>query len=265
MNAKTIFSILPIKLQQTLFYRFLNNRQALYSELFKCANLKFAPGFHMKNLMIGDLISGSIAFTGLYELVLSQEIKRLSKKGGVFVDVGANLGYFSLLWLNGNKENRVIAFEASPKNHSMIKENIEENNVESRFYLFKKAASDKNGKVFFDLGPQEQFGWGGITNDGILDSRTIEIDTVRLDDALTDENYIDVMKIDVEGADFLVIKGCEELLKQKKIGCIYFEENIVRMEKLGIKLGQAREFLEAVGYSCAPLRKNPNEFIAIKN
>ena len=268
MYLRTILSILPRRLQLWFFYRFFSHRQTQYPELFKCADLKFAPGFYMKNLMIGDMISALIAFTGFYELDLSRTIQRLSKKGGVFVDVGANLGYFSLLWLNGNKENRVVAFEASPRNQVFIKENVEANNAEPRFYLFKKAAGDRNGKVIFDSGPQDQTSWGGIRNDGISGSGTMEIDMVRLDDTLKDEKYIEVMKIDVEGADFLVIKGCEQLLKQKKIGRIYFEENTTRMKMLGIKPGRSREFLEALGYSCAPfvrLGKTVDEFVASKN
>ena len=263
MNPRTILSVFPARIQQAFFYRFFNNRQAAYPELFKYASLKFAPGFQMKNLIVGDSISGPIAFTGCYELGLSREIQGLSRKGGVFVDVGANLGYYSLLWLNGNKENKVIAFEASQRNESSIKENIDANNLNGKIRLFLKAAGDKNGKVFFDAGPQNQTGWGGLKNNA--DSRTVEIDMVRLDDILKNESYIDVIKIDVEGADFLVIKGCEQLLRQKKIGRIYFEENAERTKEFGIELGQSKKFLENLNYLCEPFQGSQEEFVAIKD
>jgi hypothetical protein len=49
-------------------------------------------------LLRGDSISESIAFTGLRELALTRNLAALAKKGGQFVEVGANMGYFSLLW-----------------------------------------------------------------------------------------------------------------------------------------------------------------------
>lgn len=67
---------------------------------------------------------GCIAFLGFYELPLTRRIVKLAQKGGLLVDVGANYGYFSLLWGSQKKGNRTIAFEASPRNHEAIEANV---------------------------------------------------------------------------------------------------------------------------------------------
>lgn len=78
-----------------------------------------APSIAMHDLIVGDVISGQIALTGFYEYELSKKIVNLGKtsdRGGLLVDVGANLGYFSLLWLGADERNEAIAIEASPRN-----------------------------------------------------------------------------------------------------------------------------------------------------
>ena len=85
----------------------------------------------MHSLLSGDVISGNIAFNGFYELELSQRIVHLARQGTVFVDVGANMGYFSLLWAGINPSGRVIAFEAAPRNI----EGTSNNSVFSDFHI----------------------------------------------------------------------------------------------------------------------------------
>ncbi len=125
-------------------------------------------------LVPGDHISNSIAFLGYYELELSRKIISLAKEGGLLVDVGANLGYFSLLWAAGNPKNRCIAFEASPRNVSIIERNIKRNHFENQITLIPKAASKDSGWMPFDLGPEEQTGWGVCPKSRVHDQLTLK-------------------------------------------------------------------------------------------
>ena len=59
-------------------------------------------------LVPGDWISDCIAFTGVYEPELSRGIAAKARRGGTFIDIGANLGYFSLVWAAGNTGNQTI-------------------------------------------------------------------------------------------------------------------------------------------------------------
>ncbi len=212
----------------------------------------------MHDLLPGDVISGNIAFTGFYEFVLTKEIASLARVGGLFVDVGANMGYFSLLWAGLNTSNRVIAFEAAPRNIALLQKNIAENNL-AKIELIPKAAGNRTGEISFDTGPDEQTGWGGIS--AHASSSSITVPLVRLDTELEDR-VIDVLKIDVEGADTWVLQGCENLLKKKMIRRIYFEQNKLRMAELGIERDEAQKFLSEMGYTCVPFGRDDTEWVA---
>lgn len=238
-----------------LYLRRFNKWRSLY----EISQLMLCPSLSMYDLIPGDIISGNIAFNGFYELELSREIAKQARKGNLFVDVGANMGYFSLLWAGLNPRGRVIAFEAAPRNIKMATHNIVRNGLADRVKLVPKAAGHKTGTVHFNTGPMDQTGWGGISHDTSTD--TVEVPLVRLDEELPD-SMIDVLKIDVEGADTWVLYGCEQLLKKTKIRRIFFEQNDARMAELGIGENDARDFLASVGYACFPFGKGGDEWVA---
>ncbi len=245
--------------RESLYYSVYHTQHRDWLDLFKQAPLTLAPGLSMCDLLPNDVISGSIAFTGAYELALSKRVLQLARTGGLLVDVGANMGYFSLLWAGANRTNRVVAFEASPRNVAVFENNVRRNDLSERIKMVRKAAGDHPGHIPFDLGPPDQTGWGGFSPTAF--DRTIDVPVVRLDQELTDAQ-IDVLKIDVEGADTWVLRGCEALLETKRIGTIFFEQNRDKMNRLGIKEGEARTFLGDLGYSCTPLGAGDEEWIA---
>jgi FkbM family methyltransferase len=213
------------------------------------APLVLCRGISMTGLIPGDVISDSIATLGFFDWKKSLDICSEGRhNAGLLVDVGANIGYFSLLWLGLNKGNRVISVEASPRNISIIKENIKINNLDGRLNIFPVAASDHVGTVRFDVGPLEQTGWGGITTGSEMN--TIELEAVTLDKLLVNEEVIELLKIDVEGAELLVLKGAEGLLKMKRIKKIWFETNLERMQLLGIDCNAPIQYLNDHGYEC---------------
>ncbi len=77
----------------------------------------------------------------------------------------------------------------------------------------------------------------------------ITVPVVTLDDQLKDMPFIEVLKIDTEGADTWVLEGATSLLRQKRIRHVFFEENRQRMAQLDIKQGAAAEILRDTGYS----------------
>ena len=209
--------------------------------MFAHARLAFAPRFAMHDLRLGDAISGHIAYTGLYELTLSRTIVRLARSGGLFVDVGANMGYFSLLWAAARPENRVVAFEASPRVAPILAHNVAKNGLEGTIRIEARAASDQTGTVKFNLGPDDQTGWGGIADQGI------DVASARLDEVLAGQD-IAALKIDVEGAEALVLRGADRLLRDRLIHHIFFEQNDVRERKLGPAGESPRAYLARLGY-----------------
>jgi FkbM family methyltransferase len=259
MKKPLILQLAPPRLRQSITSRVYLRQYGKWRNLFKVAPLAFCPHISMYNLIPGDIISGNITFNGFHELELSREIASLSRDGCLFVDVGANMGYFSLLWSGLNSRGRAIAYEAAPRCIKLFEHNIVQNGLADRITLVPKAVGHKTGTAHFNTGPIDQTGWGGISND--ISADNVEVPLVRLDEELPD-TMIDVLKIDVEGADTWVLYGCEKLLKKRQIRKIFFEQNNIRMAELGIGANEARDFLSNVGYTCIPFGRDDVEWVA---
>lgn len=128
--------------------------------------------------------------------------------GDLCVDVGANIGAYSVLF--GSLGANVISFEPSSAYERLL-ENI---SLNDKMFItpIKKAAYNFTGKInFSELKHTELSHVGGINR----------IDCIKLDDLIDD--YIKYLKIDTEGSEFEVIIGAEKLIKQNMIGIIQFE------------------------------------------
>lgn len=102
-------------------------------------------------------------------------------------------------------------------------------------------------RVFqFDIRSDVQTGWGGLVSEQT--DTSVEVPVSRIDEIIDDD--IDILKIDIEGADTWALMGCEKLIKNKKIKRIYFEENLLQMKQLNIRPGEATSFLKENGYAC---------------
>ena len=254
MDRPLLLRFLPIRLRPSVYYRFYRHRHEHWRELFRGAPLLCAPKVRM-DLCCTDVSHGHIAFTGFYELDLTQAITRASREGGLLVDVGANYGYFSLLWAAGNPNNHVVAFEASPRNLPALKRNVEINGFDQQIEVRGVAVGRDAESLLFTPGPEDQTGWGGFAPDAGRDAVRVEV--VRLDEDLSCDRPVEFLKIDVEGADTWVLYGAERLLDRKRVRRIHFEQNKARMRALGIAEEEAASFLHRLGYRVKPLG-NPN-------
>ncbi len=192
----------------------------------------------------GDAISECIHQHSVWEEGLSLELLRIAADGGTLVDVGANIGYFAMLWAKAKPGNEVLAFEASPRIYPQLVSNITLNRLTQQVHCMGTALGETNQICTFVLGPEEQTGWGGLMDSP--NEAHCKVVCVRLDQVLDQD--IRLLKIDVEGADTLVLKGCDGLLRTKKIKEIFFEQNLPRMAAIGVEAGDAQRYLESMGY-----------------
>lgn len=258
MKRPLLLRVSPPELRAALYYRFYRSRRAEWRELFDDAPLELTPNFKLK-LSETDEAHGEIAFTGFYELGLSRQFVADARAGGLLVDVGANYGYFSLLWLGARPGNQVIAFEASPRNHAPLRTNFARNDCESRVQIHEVAVGKVPGSAQFSLGQEGQTGWGGIVSEGRSAEVTVQVNT--LDEMIGPRVTVDLLKIDVEGADSWVLQGATQLLIDKRVRQIYFEQNRTRMNVLGIGENEAVKFLESVGYKSSVLSGEGTEIV----
>lgn len=243
--TRKLLSLLPHRLSGSIYHRWLRKHQDSFPMMFAGAPLRAFPGVRM-HLKTTDVAHGEIAFLGMYEKDLTEKLVRLAgTEGGLLVDVGANYGYFSLLWCAAAPHNRAIAIEASGANAAMLRNNIEQNGFKDRITIFEIAATDQNGPVHFSPGPEQQTGWGGIVAEPSSDSAPVE--GRRLDELLG-KTRATAVKIDCEGADALVLRGMSRLLEEQAVGHIFFEDNPYRASALHLETEGALALLRRCGY-----------------
>ncbi len=125
-------------------------------------------------------------------------------------DVGANVGYYSLLasLLTGEKGS-VYSFEPLPENISYLKKHIELNKLKN-VNVVENAVSNKVSKLRFTATNNRSM--SHISNEG-----EIEIETTSLDEFIKAGNpFPDLIKMDIEGAEYEALIGAKELFKRKK-------------------------------------------------
>ena len=249
LHRPFLLRLLPPVLRLPAFYRFYRDRSAESHTLYEGAALHFARKIHME-LLPTDEGHSHIAFAGFYELPLTKMILALARRGGLLVDAGANYGYFSLLWAATNPQNTVVAFEASPRNHAAFIRNVERNGLGDRIAADSRALGRESGLMRFEIGPDEQTGWGGLTKEPF--AKGIQVTMTTLDEEIPNETEIAVLKVDAEGADTWVLEGARQLLKGRRIAHIMYEENSGKMASLGIEPGTAERILRDSGYEVTP-------------
>jgi FkbM family methyltransferase len=250
MREPLALRMLPPIVRQSVWCRFYRPTHARFLSLFDAAPLHFGPTVKMK-LVPNDVISDSVALTGIYDLHFTKWLVKIARKeGGTLVDVGANLGYFSLLWCAQHPNNRAVAFEASPRNTALLHYNARSNALEDRIAVRDQAVGMRRGVMQFDLGPAEQTGWGGFAAEAA--AGTIAVNVISLDEAVSSLSEITLLKIDIEGADSWALRGAERILQEGRVRHVWWEENKPRMRELGIPVGEAQAFMQRVGYEPIP-------------
>ena len=186
------------------------------------------------------------AFRENYEPELGYLTKILNP-GKVFVDVGANMGIYTLVASKiVGSTGRVIAFEPSVQSFSVLLQNIALNRS-SNVVPFRVAASEKEGIAWLhhaldpsgnSLGKQANWGKDGEN-----------VDTETLDNVLerASVNHVDLIKVDVEGAEELVLRGTLDTLRTHR-PVVIFEFNPGCAAGLGHCPFGAAKLLESVGY-----------------
>ena len=160
-------------------------------------------------LNLGDFIDFWVFMDGGYEEKWIRKTKDLVK-GRVFIDVGANIGIYSLSLYKDAK--KIFAFEPEKENYVRLGNNIKINDISNvqayRIAIFSK--SKRNSPLFIS---EKDRGWHSLRiryNGG----RQL-IDTVTLDEFVPENKIINLglIKIDVEGAELDVLRGCRIILK----------------------------------------------------
>jgi len=191
--------------------------------------------------------TGRTYFEGAGEPEVQDALQQCLRPGMIFYDIGANIGFFSLLAARiVGKDGRVVAFEADPEIAVRLREHVTRNDFRS-ISVEEKAVWSEPGTVFFartDPATSPDRGLGHIVATGAGD--TIQVNAVSLDKYVQTVPGPDFLKCDVEGAEVEVFRGAQRLLTEKRPGILCEMHSDANRRLL-------LEMFASFGYACKSL------------
>lgn len=188
-------------------------------------------GFRFVVWDLFEIVQRYVFWTGTWEHEEAIVVQQIPS-GGTVVDVGAQLGYFSLsAAVAVGPSGKVIAVEPMPVNQARIRENLALNGFTNVTLVEVAAAGEAGTARFATRSSNHQTSWGGLSSDG-----DVEVTTRPLDDVLADQGVtkVDFLKIDVEGGEPDVIEGAQKLLESPDFkGPVLIEINELRLGERG--------------------------------
>lgn len=190
---------------------------------------------------LGEWIQQQIYFFGVWDARTTGFLTQNVKPGDVFIDIGANIGYFSLLVseLTGN-EGTVHAFEPVHRVADRFSENISRNGIKN-IRLNRKAVYSRTGTIKLYLSSPENMGMSSIHHHDKETGEVQEASSVSLDEYAEEFGItrVDFIKIDIEGSEAEALKGMAATLQKYK-PILIMEVNAGTAEPL--------KFLQQLGY-----------------
>ena len=200
---------------------------------------------------LSDQLSREACFTGLYEPPFTRVFQKQLRPGAVVVDAGANWGYFTLIAAAAaGPSGRVIALEPDPRLSPILERNIDLNGF-TQVEVRPIAAGAVGGRlVLTGYGDTEaNRGTSSIaTRDGAGTAREFEVECTTIDALTAQHPEVDVVKIDVEGAEDLVLEGMREGLAAKRYRAILLELHPTLLAARGIAPEACVDLLSSYGY-----------------
>jgi FkbM family methyltransferase len=218
-----------------------------------------SDGFRME-LNPRDYIQAWLLFRGYYEPVVARFIRASVRPGMDVIDVGAHVGYITLLLSTLVDGTDVVhAFEPELRNRNHLLRHVRLNGLKN-VNVRSEALSDRSGVVaFYPSRELNNMGLGSLRPQGSGPRAPVECETMRLDDYVRSVcpergQRIGLIKIDVEGAEWLVLQGAEEVLATKPTLVLEFVEALAA--SFGYSSRDLLGWLQGKGYKCFQLAEN---------
>lgn len=166
-----------------------------------------------------------IIYTKFPEYQEMSFLQHILNSDDIFVDVGAGLGDFSLIAASKINQGEIFAFEPDPAAYIYLNENIALNNLKNKIHPLKQVVSDKIGFEKFSSNKISEL--SHISTEEMEDRKFIKVQSTTLDHFFRNKKNIkiQVLKIDVEGAEYKVLQGSRGLLKDSAIDFLIIEVN----------------------------------------
>lgn len=163
-----------------------------------------------------DFIDTTVALEGVWEAPQLEALAKIATlhKVDCFLDIGANTGFYSVMFAVKNLTPRIIAFEPDPGNYARLMANVNANNLGGRIECIQLALGDTASQVTLYEGAKHNRGESTIAvPEQTPREVTFTVQQARFDDLYTVAGQTLIVKIDVEGHEFHVIDGMEKTLR----------------------------------------------------
>jgi len=194
---------------------------------------------------------------GKYEATEISVLEELICENDVCVDIGANIGIYSVFFALKAYGGQVIAFEPVELNRKLLELNLVLNGIDN-VRIEQSVISDCNGKIKFSVSNDASYS-SIISTGRMKESEVIEVDSKTLDNQFyLLRKKIDVLKIDVEGAELLVLRGGKNLLSDVTLRpkVIIVEVNKENQSVYGYNPIDVIDYMEEFGYNTYSLKSN---------
>jgi len=219
---------------------------------------EFIMGFPSEDIRLAAALSFASLEPGLRSL-----LKNIIKEDMVVIDVGAHIGLLTLIAAhNVGASGKVYCFEPTPRIYPILMNNIELNNLQERVVTYRLAVTDHKGTAKLAL--HQVFGHNTIflTPD---DNNVIEVETDSLDNILADVPKIDIVKIDVEGAEFLVLRGMKKLIANNPRIIIFMEFAPSHLTRAGIECNDFIKEIQSYGFIMRKVEEPSGKLLPISH
>ncbi len=203
-------------------------------------------GFKME-LHLHDWGDQHVYAMGTYEEATARTMAALLRPGDACIDVGANIGFFTLLMARRvGPQGSVWAFEPSPQIRARLRRNIELNGL-TNVTVRDEALSDTDGSRRFFGGSDDHSGLASL-RPLAASNGTYEVRTAKLTSCIPPSLRPRLIKIDIEGAEHLAALGMHELLAAQQPDLI-LEVTDAFLRELGSSAPELHAFLRGLGYA----------------
>ncbi|MEO8772563.1 MAG: FkbM family methyltransferase [Ferruginibacter sp.] len=180
-----------------------------------------------------------------YDLQTFHIIREILKPGSNTIDIGAHKGDILIKMIEAAPDGKHFAFEPIPDLYGCLKKTFK-----NKAAIFPYALGDKNASVPFNYVTSNP-AYSGLLRrkyDRTEKDTTIEVEVRKLDDIIPADIPVEFIKIDVEGAEFGVLKGAVKILTRWKPVIIY-EQGIGGSDIYGTEPDVFYDFMHSLGYS----------------
>jgi FkbM family methyltransferase len=212
-------------------------------------------------LRIQDMTQETILLEDAWDPSLTDLVRKTLDPQAVFIDVGANVGYFTLLASTCvGDSGRVLSIEPNPPVAEQLRLNVERSNL-SNVIIEQTLCTDslESYTQTLYLPDQSQLGKASISKSNAGGVESVEVRSSTVDQLIRNHRLQNVtfVKIDVEGAELMVLRGMTETLRQlRPIIVLELEPHL--LTQLGTTREEVIDFLSGFSYSTESLGSHAN-------